>query len=97
MTKHWTKIEPIFLSAVLMLVGWICFETVNHKTDIAVVKEKVNTIQQDISEIQTSTSRISKRSYRITELEVPEDENISVVNSEIQTVARSSKETNDEV
>ena len=54
-------------------------------------------VQKDISEIQTSTSRISKRSYRITELEVAEDENISVVNSEIQTVARSSKETDDEV
>ena len=54
-------------------------------------------VQKDISEIQTSTSRISKRSYRITELEVPEDENISVVNSEIQTVVRSSKETDDEV
>lgn len=54
-------------------------------------------VQKDISEIQTSTSRISKRSYRITELEVPEDDNISVVNSEIQTVARSSKETDDEV
>ena len=54
-------------------------------------------VQKDISEIQTSTSRISKRSDRITELEVPEDENISVVNSEIQTVARSSKETDDEV
>ena len=54
-------------------------------------------VQKDISEIQTSTSRISKRSYRITELEVPEDENISVVNAEIQTVARSSKETDDKV
>ena len=54
-------------------------------------------VQKDISEIQTSTSRISKRSYRITELEVPEEENISVVNSEIQTVARSSKKTDDEV
>ncbi|MAH36468.1 MAG: DNA recombination protein RmuC [Alphaproteobacteria bacterium] len=54
-------------------------------------------VQKDISEIQTSTSRISKRSYRITELEVPKDENISVVNSEIQTVARSSKETDDEI
>lgn len=54
-------------------------------------------VQKDISEIQTSTSRISKRSYRITELEVPEDENISVVNSEIQTVVRSSKETDNEV
>ena len=54
-------------------------------------------VQKDISEIQTSTSRISKRSYRITELEVTEDENISVVNSEIQTVARPSKETDDEV
>ena len=53
-------------------------------------------VQKDISEIQTSTSRISKRSHRITELEVTEDENISVVNSEIQTVARSSKETDDE-
>ena len=53
-------------------------------------------VQKDISEIQTSTSRISKRSYRITELEVTEDENISVVNSEIQTVARPSKETDDE-
>ncbi len=54
-------------------------------------------VQKDISEIQTSTSRISKRSYRITELEVPEDENISVISSEIQTVAGSSKETDDEV
>ena len=54
-------------------------------------------VQKDISEIQTSTSRISKRSYRITELEVPEDDNISVVNSEIQTVVSSSKETDDEV
>ncbi len=54
-------------------------------------------VQKDISEIQTSTSRISKRSYRITELEVPEDDNISVVNSEIQTAVRSSKETDDEV
>ena len=54
-------------------------------------------VQKDISEFQTSTSRISKRSYRITELEVPEDENISVVNSEIQTVDRTSKETDDEV
>ena len=54
-------------------------------------------VQKDISEIQTSTSRISKRSYRITELEVPEDDNISVVNSEIQTVVRSSKETDNEV
>ena len=53
-------------------------------------------VQKDISEIQTSTSRISKRSYRITELEVPEDENISVVNSENQNVARSSKEIDDE-
>ena len=59
MTKHWTKIEPIFLSAVLMLVGWICFETVNHKTDIAVVKEKVNTIQQDISEIKTDIHKMA--------------------------------------
>ena len=54
-------------------------------------------VQKDISEIQTSTSRISKRSYRITELEAPEDENISVVNSDFQTVARTSKETDDEV
>ncbi len=59
MTKHWTKIEPIFLSAVLMLVGWICFETVNHKTDIAVVKEKVNTIQEDISEIKTDIHKMA--------------------------------------
>ena len=56
MTKHWTKIEPIFLSAVLMLVGWICFETVNHKTDIAVVKEKVNTIQQEDENPSCATS-----------------------------------------
>ena len=54
-------------------------------------------VQKDISEIQTSTSRISKRSYRITEVEVPKDENISVVNSDFQSVARTSKETDDEV
>ena len=62
MTKHWTKIEPIFLSAVLMLVGWICFETVNHKTDIAVVKEKVNTIQADISEIKNDIHKMATAS-----------------------------------
>ena len=59
MTEHWKIIEPIFLSAVLMLVGWICFETVNHKTDIAVVKEKVNTIQSDISEIKTDIHKMA--------------------------------------
>jgi hypothetical protein len=59
MTEHWKIIEPIFLSAVLMLVGWICFETVNHKTDIAVVKEKVNTIQADISEIKTDIHKMA--------------------------------------
>lgn len=49
---HWKILEPILLSAVLMLMGWICFETVNHKTDIAVVKEKVVTIQKDIETIK---------------------------------------------
>ena len=52
MTKHWTKIEPIFLSAVLALVGWMSLETVSHKTDIAVVKEKVSSIQEDIAMIR---------------------------------------------
>ena len=52
MTRHWTKIEPIFLTAVLALVGWMSLETVSHKTDIAVVNEKVSSIQEDIAMIR---------------------------------------------
>ena len=40
--------------------------------------------QKDISDIQTSSLRITKRSHKITELEVSEDENISSSDGELQ-------------
>ena len=50
--------------------------------------------QKDISEIQTSSSRIAKRSHRITELEVYEDENISDSNDKLQPSSLLSEELN---
>ena len=40
--------------------------------------------QKDITEIQTSTTRITKRSHKITELDVSDDEDISVIETEVK-------------
>ena len=40
--------------------------------------------QKDITEIQTSTTRITKRSHKITELDVSVDEDISVIETEVK-------------
>ena len=40
--------------------------------------------QKDISEIQTSTTRITKRSHKITELDVSEERDISVIETELK-------------
>ncbi len=41
--------------------------------------------QKDITEIQTSTTRITKRSHKITELDVSEDEDISLIETELKS------------
>ena len=48
--------------------------------------------QKDISDIQTSTSRITKRSHKITELEVSSDENITVSDKEFRNRSALSEE-----
>ena len=40
--------------------------------------------QKDVTEIQTSTTRITKRSHKITELDVSDDEDISVIETEVK-------------
>ena len=40
--------------------------------------------QKDITEIQTSNARITKRSHKITELDVSDDEDISVIETEVK-------------
>jgi len=40
--------------------------------------------QKDITEIQTSSTRITKRSHKITELDVSDDEDISVIETEVK-------------
>ena len=49
--------------------------------------------QKDITEIQTSTTRITKRSHKITELDVSDDEDISVIETEVKPVPTLSQAT----
>ena len=49
--------------------------------------------QKDISEIQTSTTRITKRSHKITELDVSEERDISVIETELKPTATLSHST----
>ena len=44
-------------------------------------------VQKDISEIQTSTARITKRSHKITELDVSEEQDVSVIETELKSTA----------
>ena len=50
-------------------------------------------VQKDISEIQTSTTRITKRSHKITELDVSEERDISVIETELKPTATLSHST----
>ena len=49
--------------------------------------------QKDITEIQTSTIRITKRSHKITELDVSDDEHISVIETEVKPAPTLSQAT----
>ena len=49
--------------------------------------------QKDITEIQTSTTRITKRSHKITELDVSDDEDISVIETELKPAPTLSQAT----
>ena len=49
--------------------------------------------QKDITEIQISTTRITKRSHKITELDVSDDEDISVIETEVKPVPTLSQAT----
>ena len=49
--------------------------------------------QKDISEIQTSTTRITKRSHKITELDVSEERDISVIETELKPTTTLSHST----
>ena len=49
--------------------------------------------QKDISEIQTSTTRITKRSHKITELDVSEERDISVIDTELKPTTTLSHST----
>ena len=49
--------------------------------------------QKDITEIQTSTTRITKRSHKITELDISDDEDISVIETEVKPVPTLSQAT----
>ena len=49
--------------------------------------------QKDITEIQTSTTRITKRSHKITELDVSDDEDISVIETEVKPAPTLSQAT----
>ena len=59
MTPLWSKIEPLFLTAIFALVGWVAYEVVHHKADIAVVKEKISAVQLDITEIKTDIHKMA--------------------------------------
>ena len=50
-------------------------------------------VQKDISEIQTSTTRITKRSHKITELDVSEERDISVIETELKPTTTLSHST----
>ena len=52
MTESLKLLVPIFLTATLTLVGWMSLEVVTHKSDIAVINERISTIQSDISTIK---------------------------------------------
>ena len=49
--------------------------------------------QKDISEIQTSTTRITKRSHKITDLDVSEERGISAIETELKPTATLSHST----
>ncbi len=49
--------------------------------------------QKDISEIQTSTTRIAKRSHKITELDVSEERDISLIETELKPTTTLSHST----
>jgi ribosomal protein S15P/S13E len=52
MFNHWPKVEAAFLSSILALVIWMTSGIISHETSIAVLTERVKTIQVDIKEMK---------------------------------------------
>ena len=52
MIHHWPKVEAAFLSSILALVLWMTTGIISHETAIAVLTERVKTIQVDIKDMK---------------------------------------------
>ena len=52
MIHHWPKVEAAFLSSILALVIWMTNGIISHETAIAVLSERVKTIQVDIKDLK---------------------------------------------
>jgi pyruvate-formate lyase-activating enzyme len=52
MIHHWPKVEAAFLSSILALVIWMTNGIISHETAIAVLSERVKTIQVDIKDMK---------------------------------------------
>jgi len=52
MFNHWPKVEAAFLSSILALVIWMTSGIISHETSIAVLTERVKTIQVDIKNMK---------------------------------------------
>ena len=52
MFNHWPKVEAAFLSSILALVIWMTNGIISHETAIAVLSERVKTIQVDIKDMK---------------------------------------------
>ena len=52
MIHHWPKVEAAFLSSILALVLWMTTGIISHETAIAVLSERVKTIQVDIKDMK---------------------------------------------
>ena len=52
MFNHWPKVEAAFLSSILALVIWMTNGIISHETSIAVLTERVKTIQVDIKDMK---------------------------------------------
>ena len=52
MIHHWPKDEAALLSSILALVLWMTTGIISHETAIAVLTERVKTIQVDIKDMK---------------------------------------------
>ena len=52
MIHHWPKVEAALLSSILAFVLWMTTGIISHETAIAVLTERVKTIQVDIKDMK---------------------------------------------